>query len=104
MANVWFCKEGPRANVGDPPYQLPIEECVKVLNLEKAEFIGGLDGPTPKFNVTSTIGEIAGYKHTVVEVLDSEARAGWKAGYYYLPIEPGEVVARISRDPAPILK
>lgn len=104
MANVWFCKEGPRPNSGDPPYQMPIEECVRLLGLEKESFVGGLDGPTPKFNVNSPIGEIAGYKHVVIEVPKGEATSDWQAGYYYLPMSPTEVIERIGKDPAPLAK
>ncbi|TMJ80173.1 MAG: hypothetical protein E6G78_21345 [Alphaproteobacteria bacterium] len=72
MAKVWFCYEGPEPTKGEANAERPLVELVELLR------------------------KIAGYKHVVLEVEKTEARAaGWKAGYYYSPLTPEEATKKL---------
>jgi hypothetical protein len=94
MAKVWFVYEGPEPTRGSPAYELPAEEAIERLGVTQERFLSGLDAPGPRFNKDSSLGQIAGRKHVVLELEENEAKAtGWVGGYYYVSGDPEEVIA-----------
>ena len=95
MAKVWFCYEGPEPTKGEANAERPLVELVELLRLTQDKYLGQ-EVAKVRFNPGNTLGKIAGYKHVVVEVEKTEARAaGWKAGYYYSPLTPEEATKKL---------
>jgi len=100
MVKVWFCFDGPKVTRGGPAYELTVDECERKLGLTQGGLLTDLS-TFPKFNVRSKVGEIAGYKYVVAEVGEDEAApASLLAGYYYLQLDPEEVIESMGRQPA----
>lgn len=93
MARVWPVYEGKRPT-GEPWAVLPLDDAVRVLELEPECFLMDLSR-TPKFGDTERDLTWVGYRHIVVEVGDNEAKAGWQSGFYKSPLPPSEVFFRL---------
>lgn len=94
MAKVWPVYEGRRPTVGEPWAELPLEDAIRVLDLEPAHFLTDLSR-IPKFGDTERDRTWIGYRHVVVEVGDHEAKAGWKSGFFRSPLDPKEGYFRL---------
>lgn len=95
MAKVWFMREGSDPTTGAPAYDdLPLEQCIDQLGLEKKDWLHGLD-QTPHFQAPRKQ-RVAEYRHVVCRVDDAEASEWlWRKGYYLLEIGPKEVARRL---------
>jgi len=101
MAEIWFCYEGPEPTRGGPAYKLPIDECIGKLDISESTFLSDLP-KAPKFQDTGGYGAIAGYKHVVLRLEQTESGSvGWKPGFYRVPLELDEVIERLGdpKDP-----
>lgn len=99
---VWFVREGPSPTSGGPAYVVPLKSCAEVLGLAAHQWLSGLD-KTPRFaEQTPGLGNIAGYKHVICEIDESEAKAsGWKAGFYKIDLDTEEVINRLGEPRLP---
>ena len=89
MAKVWFVYEGPEPTAGDAAYELPAEEAIEKLAVTKETILPR----RPRFNPGRRLGRIAGYKHVVLELEESDGAAiGWATGYYRVSGDPGDVI------------
>ena len=96
MAKVWFVREGPESTRGEPQYDLPLEQCIDQLGLEKQHWLHGLNR-TPRFGdqIARPLG-MADYRHAVCQIDGPEASEWrWMAGYYLLELGPKEVAKRL---------
>lgn len=94
MANVWPVYEGKERTSIGPWAVLPLDDAVRVLDLEPQHFLSELSR-TPKFGDTDRNLTLAGYRHVVVEVGDEETRGEWRAGFYRSPLSPVEAFFRL---------
>ena len=79
MAKIWFVYEGSEPTRGGPAYELPAAEVIERLGVTEDRFLSGQDDPGPRFNKDGGLGQIAGYKHVVLEIDESEAAAiAWR--------------------------
>lgn len=103
MTKVWFVREGTEPTQGGPAYNLPFDSCVDQLSLAKSQWLSGLD-KTPRFKIQSQqMPVIAGYRHVVCEVAESEAAEhDWKPGFYRVDADPQDVQDRLGPRIAPI--
>jgi hypothetical protein len=94
MAKVWPVYEGSPNTIGDPWAELPLDDAIRVLDLEPEHFLMDLS-PTPKFGDMERNLSLLGYRHVVVEVGDDEAKAGWRPGFYRSPLSPAKAFYRL---------
>ena len=94
MAKIWFVREGSDSTTGAPAYDdLPLEQCIERLGLEKKDWLHGLD-QTPHFQSPRVV--VPEYRHVVCQIDDQEAAdEAWMAGYYLLEISPKGVARRL---------
>lgn len=102
MVKVWFVREGPEPTRGGPAYELPLETCIKTLDLSAGDFLSAPER-TPRFgNQSSWLGGIADYRHVVCEIEDAEAHASeWKPGYYRAGLSPAQAIERLGHPRKP---
>ncbi len=71
MAKVWFVRDGYDPTTGAPAYDdLPLEQCIERLGLEKKDWLHGLD-QTPHFQAPRVA--VPEYRHVVCEIDEQEA-------------------------------
>lgn len=94
MAKVWPVYEGSTPTIGEPWAVLPLDDAIRILDLEPSHFHSDLSR-IPKFgNATQSL-TLGGYKHVVVEVDDNEPTEDWKAGFYRSPLAPSKAFFKI---------
>ena len=94
MAKVWPVYEGKRPTTREPWAVLPLDDAVRVLDLEPEHFLMDLSS-TPKFGDMERDLTWVGYRHVVVEIGDDEASAGWKPGFYKSPLAPSKAFYKL---------
>ena len=89
MAKVWFVHKGPEPTVGAEAYVLPGREAIESLGVARSSIMP----QRPKFNPTSPLGRISGYRRVVLEIQATDAiSTGWAEGYYLVPGGPQVVI------------
>jgi hypothetical protein len=97
MAKIWFVRDGSDPTTGDHWAEMPIDEAARLFALKPSHFLSPLSS-TPRFGNATRDFWLAGYRHLVVEIDDSEpARGKWKSGFYRSPVAPAEAFARLIR-------
>lgn len=94
MAKVWPVYEGKPPTIGEPWADLPLDDVVRVLDLEPQHFLTELAQP-PKFGDIGSDMTWVGYRHIVVEIGDDEAQPAWRTGFYRSPLPPREAFFRL---------
>lgn len=94
MAKVWPVYEGRRATVGDPWAVLPLDDAVRILDLDPRHFLSELSRP-PKFGDLERDMTWTGYRHVVVEAGEDEAHGHWRPGFYMSTLSPAETFFRL---------
>ena len=96
MVKIWFVRDGSDPTTVGPAYQLPLDDCVKVLGLSPDQFFSPLERP-PRFgDQIRGAGRIAGFRHVVCEIqVTTAATSKWKAGYYRTQLSPEEAIERL---------
>ncbi len=89
MAKVWFCRDGNRPTDGGPRAVLPLADCVRILDVHKASYLGD-HAKVPKFGrADDPLASVRGYQHVVIEVDKAEAATlKWKPGFYRASLTP----------------
>ncbi len=95
MAKVWPVYDGYPNTVREEPWaELPLDEAIRILDLQPQYFVSDLARPPrfgdPKRNLT-----LLGYRHTIVEVGEEEARDAWRSGFYRSPLPPREAFYKL---------
>jgi len=96
MAKLWFAKSGSEPTAGEPSQELDVNECVSKLGLAKDHWRTSLEA-TPSFGEADKMQDFRAPEHVVVEIGEGEA-AGWKSGFYLLPIKPNEARKQLRPD------
>ncbi len=94
MARVWPVYEGYPNTIGPPWAVLPLDEAIRVLDLQPGHFLSDL-ARTPKFGATDKNLTLLGYGHVVVEVGEDEAHGEWRPGFYSSPLSPSDAFQRL---------
>ncbi len=94
MAKVWPVYEGKEPTVGRPWAVLPLDDAIRVLDLEPEHFLMDLSR-TPKFGDIERDLTWVGYRHVVVEVGVDEAQGDWRSGFYRSPLSTVEAFFRL---------
>jgi hypothetical protein len=81
MAEVRPVNEGSPPSLGEPWADLPLEDAVRILDLEPQHFLTDLSQPP--------------YRHVVVEVGEDEALGKWRPGFYRSPLSASEAFFRL---------
>jgi hypothetical protein len=95
MARVWPVYEGYPNTVREEPWtELPLDDAIRVLGLQPEQFVADLTRP-PRFGETKGNLTWLGYRHTVVEVGEEEAKGEWRPGFYKSPLLPQEAFYKL---------
>lgn len=94
MARVWPVYEGKAPTTGEPWVVLPLDDAVRILDLEPQHFLTELSH-TPRFGDIDRDMTLVGYRHVVVEVGNDEAEGQWKPGFYGSPLAPPQAFYRL---------
>jgi hypothetical protein len=87
--------EGYPNTVREEPWaELPLDDAIRVLDLHPEHFVADL-ARCPRFGETKGNLTWLGYRHTVVEVGEEEAKADWRSGFYRSPLPPREAFYRL---------
>ena len=97
MAKIWLCRYGVPANQGALLGDKSFAECVKMLRVNKSNYLGGVTAPVQFGQPDDALAaQMKGFVQVIVLLPDVEAKAaGWKAGYYHAPVTPKEAADRL---------
>jgi hypothetical protein len=92
---VWFVRDGPQEQRGNPAYEVALQTCVDRIGLTMLQRIPLPEGQTPRFGDQSVRrSELDPYQFVVCEIDEAEANlTNWRAGYYHIALGPEEVIA-----------
>ena len=94
MAKIWPVYEGRISTIGEPWVEMPLNDAVRVLQLEPRFFLADLARAVRFGNEEQNL-TWAGYRHVVVEVDDAEAGPDWQPGVYRSPLDPSKAFYRL---------
>jgi hypothetical protein len=80
MAKVRPVVEGSPPSLGDPWADLPLEDAIRILDLEPQHFLTDLSRPSLRY---------------LVEVGQDEAQGNWRPGFYRSPLSAPEAILRL---------
>ena len=94
MAYIWPVYEGSEPTRGGPWADLAASAAVSIFELKPNHLL--CSEKCPRFGDETRDLTYAGYKHTVVEIDETEAREiNFLPGYYHSPVRPKEAFGRL---------